>query len=311
MGALPCSRFCSNIREYAYSLGKRGFFLFGELAVPDDNIVDRYVGPNTSARDNQTVFFGIDSVLDFPLAEGKYNDPNHRPLRDVLKGNAGPETLFNRLEAQHRRALNRGELGRYLVTFVDNHDSFWQPGRIGAGPAPEGQIIGSIGFLLCSLGTPCIYYGTEQGFEGQGGDNDIREAMFDTATRGKNLLNTGSRIYKAIAQIAKVMRTTAPLRFGRMYYRQISDDGEHFGFPYGTTYTLAFSRLLYGSEVLVAYNVSDQSRSDCVVVDAGLHAQPGNMTFLYGESGKVPIQKAGNIRYVRLNLPPHQFVILR
>jgi hypothetical protein len=25
-------------------------------------------------------------------------------------------------------ALNRGEIGRYLVTFADNHDSFWQPG---------------------------------------------------------------------------------------------------------------------------------------------------------------------------------------
>jgi hypothetical protein len=23
-------------------------------------------------------------------------------------------------------ALNRGEIGRYLVTFADNHDSFWQ-----------------------------------------------------------------------------------------------------------------------------------------------------------------------------------------
>jgi alpha-amylase len=32
MGELACSRFCSNVREYAYSLGKRGFFLFGEVA---------------------------------------------------------------------------------------------------------------------------------------------------------------------------------------------------------------------------------------------------------------------------------------
>jgi len=122
MGPLACSRFCSNIREYAYSLGKRGFFLFGELAVPNDDILDRYIGPNTSMGADRTVFFGIDSVLDFPLAEGKYDDPNHRPLRDVLKGFAGPETLFTRLEAQRLRALNRGEIGRFLVTFVDNHD---------------------------------------------------------------------------------------------------------------------------------------------------------------------------------------------
>ena len=312
MGSLACSRFCSNIREYAYSLGKRGFFLFGELAVPDDNIVDRYIGPNTSKADDQTVFFGIDSVLDFPLAEGRYGDSDHRPLRDVLKGIAGPETLFNRLEAQRNRALNRGELGRYLVTFIDNHDSFWQPtGRFGAGPAPEGQIIGAVGFLLCALGTPCIYYGTEQGFEGQGGDNDIREAMFDKSRQGINLLNTDCRIYKSIGQIAEVMRTIQPLRFGRMYYRQISGDGINFGLPYGTTYTLAFSRILYGSEVLVAYNVSGQVRNDCIIVDASLHDQEGAMTYLYGGSGRVPVHEAGDARFVQLNLAPYQFVILQ
>src|SRR3954467_10083112 len=64
MGELACARFCSNVREYAYSLGKRRFFLFGELAKPDDAIYDRYIGPNTSRQDgNNTVFFGIDSLL--------------------------------------------------------------------------------------------------------------------------------------------------------------------------------------------------------------------------------------------------------
>jgi glycosidase len=312
MGDLACSRFCSNIREFAYSLGKRGFFLFGELAVPDDDIVDRYIGPNTSRSDDNTVFFGIDSVLDFPLAEGKYNDPNHRPLRDVLKGFVGPETLFNRLEAQRKRALNRGEIGRYLVTFVDNHDSFWQPARFGSGPAPDAQIAGAIGFLLCALGTPSIYYGTEQGFEGQGGDNNIREAMFDKAVPGRNLLNTDCRIYRSIAQIAQVMRNTAHLRFGRMYYRQISGDGVNFGSPYGTTYTLAFSRLLWGSEVLVAYNVSGQARNDCIIVDASFHAKDTTMSFLHGSAGSVPVQEApSGARFVQLSLAPHQFVILK
>lgn len=170
----------------------------------------------------------------------------------MLKGFCGPQTLFNRLGAQRERALNRGEMGRYLVTFVDNHDSFWQPGRFGADNAPEAQIIGAIGFLICVLGTPCLYYGTEQGFQGKVSDNAMREAMFDQARPGYNLLNTNCTIYRRIAEIAGIMQTTPHLRFGRMYYRQISGDGEHFGFPDGTTYTLAFSRLLWGSEVLVA-----------------------------------------------------------
>src|SRR5438477_13136473 len=130
-------------------------------------------------------------------------------------------------------------MGRYLVTFVDNHDSFWQPaGRFGNG-APDEQVIAAIGYLLCSLGTPCIYYGTEQGFDGHGGDNEIREAMFDVNTPGRNLLNKDCTIYKEIAKIADVMRNAASLRFGRMYFRQMSGDGINFGFPFCTTDTLA------------------------------------------------------------------------
>ena len=61
MGPVACSRFCSNIREYAYSLGKRGFFLFGEVAQADDDLYNRYIGQNTSSQDgNNTVFFGLD-----------------------------------------------------------------------------------------------------------------------------------------------------------------------------------------------------------------------------------------------------------
>ena len=159
-----------------------------------------------------------------------------------------------------------------------------------------------------------MYYGTEQGFEGHGGDNQMREAAFDSATPGVNLLNTECRIYQEIAKIAAAMRAQAPLRFGRMYFRQISADGVTFGFPYGYDYTLAFSRLLYGVEVVVAYNVSGDARSDAVIVDASYHSRPSDtMSYLYGGAGDVPVETAPdqNTRFVRLNLAPHQFVILR
>ena len=60
-------------------------------------------------------------------------------LRDVLKGTRDPQPLIPRLEAQRNRALNRGEIGRYLVAFVDNHDSFWQPGGRFANGAPTSR----------------------------------------------------------------------------------------------------------------------------------------------------------------------------
>jgi len=312
MGELACSRFCSNIREYAYALGKRSFFLFGEVASPSDDIYNRYIGQNTSRQDgDDTVFFGLDSVLDFRLAEGVFADPDNAPLREVIMGRAGPQTLFNRLEAQRQRALNRGEIGRYLVTFVDNHDGFWQPsGRFPNG-ATDDQVIGAIGYLLCALGTACIYYGTEQGFSGSGGDNQMREAMFDKAPGGKSLLNRGCRIYQEIAKIAEIVRQREPLRFGRMYYRQIADASLSFGLPFGSTYTLAFSRLLYGQEILIAYNISAAARSDRIIVDATLHPDFSQMTFLYGKSGQAQVQSApSGARFVQVDLAPHQFAIL-
>jgi alpha-amylase len=311
MGELACSRFCSAIREYAYALGKRGFFLFGELAVADDEIYNRYIGQNTSRLDgNKTVFFGINSLLDFRLAKGI--DQHNPPLSEVIKGNRSPQTLFDRLAAQEKRALNRGEIGRYLVTFIDNHDAFWQPEGRFAATASDEQVIGAIGFLLCALGTPCIYYGTEQGFAGRGDDIRMREAMFDQADGGHSLLNRNCLIYQEIATIAQVMRSTAPLRFGRMYYRQISENGAVFGFPYGTEYTLAFSRMLYGREVLAAYNVSGSELHNYVIVDAAYH-QPGDtMHFLYpsGREGVLVEQTPDGGLCVRIRLRAREFVIL-
>ncbi|HZE96579.1 MAG TPA: alpha-amylase family glycosyl hydrolase [Planctomycetota bacterium] len=310
MGELACSRFCSGVREYAYTLGKRNFFLFGEVATPSDEVIDRYIGQNTSIRvGDKTVYFGLNSVLDFRLAQGDLGTG----LRDVLKGAAGPATLFARLADQEKRALNRGELGRYLVTFVDNHDSFWQPGRFAKG-ADDNQVIAAIGYLLCSLGMACVYYGTEQGFEGSGGDEGMREALFDAATPGRNLLNPSCRIYQEIAKIAAVHASSEPLRFGRMYFREISGDGVSFGLPgQGLEYMLAFSRLLYGREVLVAYNTSASARQDFVIVDGGLHAGGSTMKRLYGSRtapATVTVQRnPGGPAFVRLPLAGHEFAI--
>ncbi|PYV44629.1 MAG: hypothetical protein DMG06_05695 [Acidobacteria bacterium] len=69
--------------------------MFGEVASPSDDLYNRYIGQNTSEQDgNNTVFFGLNSVLDFRLAEGIFGDENNAPLRDVLKGFKGPQTFL-------------------------------------------------------------------------------------------------------------------------------------------------------------------------------------------------------------------------
>src|SRR5258708_30863487 len=101
--------------------------MFGEVATPDDDVIDRYIGQNTSIQvGDKNVYFGLNSVLDFRLAQG---NSGNAPLRDVLKGFQGPDSLLRRLSAQEKRALNRGEFGRDLGTFVDNHHNFPPPAR--------------------------------------------------------------------------------------------------------------------------------------------------------------------------------------
>ncbi len=309
MGELAIARFCSEIREYAYRLGKRWFFLYGEL-VGGDDAINRYIGPNTPTQfGSKTVYFGLTSVLDFPL---------YWTLPGAIKGFVSPVDLINRYEAQRQRALSRGELGRYLVTFVDNHDQIGQDfKRRFAADTPDAQVIAGIGYLLCALGTPCIYYGTEQGLSGKGnGDEFIRESLFDLNDPTVNHLNQRCKIYEAIAQIAKLYQQIEALRFGRMYFREISGNGRDFGLPQGQPCTLAFSRILAGQEVLIAYNTSAvATRQDFVLIDGDLHKAGDSLKFLYGKTGTVSIQSHPNpdIRslFVQLELEPNQFVILQ
>ncbi|MCX5794175.1 MAG: alpha-amylase family glycosyl hydrolase [Elusimicrobia bacterium] len=309
MGETAIARFCQEMREYSYELGKRNFFLFGELVAGDDAI-NRYTGPNTAGKvDGKTIYYGLSSVLDFPL---------YWTLPGVIKGFVNPLALVNRYEALRERALNRGELGRYMVTFIDNHDQIGQmyKRRFAAGARDE-QVIAAVGYLICALGTPCIYYGTEQGFTGEGeSDHVIREAMFDLADPGRDLLNKDCRIYREIAKIAKVNQAHPGLRFGRMYFREVSGNGSDFDLPAAHPCTLAFSRVLADEEILVAYNTSTtERRRDCVVVDAGLHAAGSRMSYLYGGRGEVTVEShpdpANGSRFVKLELDPMQFVILR
>jgi hypothetical protein len=57
--------------------------------------------------------------------------------------------------------------------------------------------------------------------------------------------------------------------------------------------------------------VSGAARTDSVVVDATLHAAGSTMTYLYGGTGTVTVQKAASgACFVTLPLTGYQFVVL-
>jgi len=309
MGELAISRFCSYVREYAYSLGKKNFFLFGEL-VGADAMCSRYIGPKTLAIYNdQNIYYGLNSVLDFQL---------HFILEGVIKGKDSPEKLIERYTELQKNALDRGEYGEFLVTFIDNHDQIGDAfkHRFGHDAEPN-QIIAGIAFLLCALGTPCIYYGTEQGLDGCGkGDRYIRECMFNPNDKTTNLLNQHSSVYTAIAALSKFRSESNVLKFGRMFMRETSKDGSHFHLPECNKCILAFSRILYDQEVVFVFNSStSDAREEYVLVDCQLNRNHKWMTPVYGSKSNVEILHSPDptnpVCYIKLYLRPMQLVMLK
>ncbi|MEY8021365.1 alpha-amylase family glycosyl hydrolase [Muriicola sp. SD30] len=301
------SRFCSTIREYAYSLGKRNFFLFGEI-IGNDETGNPYIGPKMLPED-QNVYYGLDSVLDHPL---------HSVLAGVIKGVSSPERLLERYSSLQQNALSRGEYGDFLVTYIDDHDQVGTDfkHRFGYDATPE-QIVAGMGFLLCALGAPCIYYGTEQGLDGNGMDDRyIREGMFDPNDTKINVLNRNSWIYRTIADLAKLRQTEPILKFGRMYFRKTSKNAVGFHYPNCEECLLAFSRILHNGEILVVYNSSPKdAKEEHVLIDATINKAGRQMKCIYGGKTKIKVQKNADGQdsrlYIKLKLKPMEFLIFK
>jgi glycosidase len=229
-----------------------------------------------------------------------------------------PSDLRERYERFKTLYADHGEAGRYFVTFVDNHDQMSRPYRrfMHRNHFPR-QAVLAVGYMLTSQGVPCIYYGTEQGFDG-GGDNDsyVRECMFGGQwgafeSTGHHFFNPGHLIYQSIADIVAVRQREPALRYGRQYFREISGNGNDFGHPLDCKCTLAYSRILDSTEILVAMNLDTNPRRDFVTVDINLTPAGQIMVNLLAPERQRAVEQRGHRRAVRVPLDGHEMVILK
>jgi glycosidase len=116
--------------------------------------------------------------------------------------------------------------------------------------------------LFTLRGVPVVYYGDEQGFAGEGGDQAARQDMFASHVASYNserLLGSGGTtahdnfnvthpIYRAIARLAALRRAQAALRDGA---QQVRADA-------ATPGIFAVSRLdpHSGTELIIAFNTA-------------------------------------------------------
>ena len=95
--------FCGAIKEFAVNLGKRDFFLVGE--VPDDDFANRYL--NAVGRN-------LNATLD--ISGGRL------ALRDLSRGLSDPSPYFNGFDVGSAPLGSHRNLGDKLMSVLDDHD---------------------------------------------------------------------------------------------------------------------------------------------------------------------------------------------
>lgn len=274
--------FGNAMREFALSIGKTNFFTFAEV-YDNESTIANFVGRNTPGAEG----FGIDAALDFPL---------FFVLPSVAKGLGAVERVrdvFLARKAREEELLSsHGEAGRYFVSFLDNHD---QHERFHHPLTPESQVMLGLALLFTLQGIPCVYYGTEQGLTGTVDDagnpaldanESVREALWGGGGRTGSAFDEGHPLYAAVKSLAELRAAEAPLRYGRLYFREVSGNGRDFGLARGAGGVLAYSRVLNDREVLVVAN-TDASRpfSGFALVDLDLSRHARTMRIAWGNLG--------------------------
>jgi glycosidase len=304
--------FASVIHEFAQSIGKENFYLIGEITGGREFAFD------TLEQTGLNAALGIDDIPD--------------KLEYLIKGYRNPESYFNLF--RNSLLLDKGSHTWFrdkVVTVLDDHDQVRKGNNkarfCAFGSADINLIASVIGLQATSIGIPCIYYGTEQMFDGEGGnDRYIRECMFGGEfgafrSRECHFFNEESPSYKAISSILKIRNhpDQLVLRRGRQYLRQISKDGVFFYIPKvlgdKMESVVAWSRILSEDERLMAFNTGTNSEEVYSIVDHRINASVLNYRCIYSSdasqiNGVGAVCSTGDgARAVKIKVPGHGFTI--
>jgi len=266
---------------------------------------------------------GLDA--DLGLADVQYQ------IEAVVKGRSNPDNYFSLF--RNSELLGKGShtwLRNTVVVTIDDHDKVRDNGhkrRFCTDDDGPTLALAALALNATTLGIPCVYYGSEQRFDGSGGDDFadryIREAMFGGGfgafrSRGRHFFDETSAIYQELSRVLAVRKAEPALRRGRQFLRQISGDGQTFGLPTALSADrirslVAWSRILFERELLCAINTDPhQQQTAWVTIDSSLHSPGDQLSCLYHtqpspQPGR--LVEARNGLAVRLTVPAGGFVI--
>jgi len=302
--------FVSVIREFTQSIGKENFFLLGEITGGRQRAYETLELTGLSAA------LGIDDIPD--------------KLEYLVKGYRNPNDYFSLF--RNSELVNKSShiwFRNKVVTSFDDHDQVRKGNNKARFCADDGAskvILNVLALNALTLGIACIYYGSEQLFDGRGdSDRYLREAMFGGEfgafrSRGVHCFDEDNRVYQELAKILKIRRQHTVLRRGRQYLRPISaaDDGVRFGLPEMVggqiRSVVPWSRIFNGKEILLAINTDyDHPTTAWATLDNELH-QPGDiLTCIYStdavQIGRTVTVAARNGKAVLITVPAAGLVI--
>ncbi|MHA1568667.1 MAG: alpha-amylase family glycosyl hydrolase, partial [Alphaproteobacteria bacterium] len=245
--------FCPAMRRFADNHGKDNFFMFGEAFDGDD----AYIGSFTFNNEVDSVFYFSHK---FTVIDGVFKYGN---------GTKNIEDLFNARKSNYANTPNPGgpidaqgnglAAQQLLVNFIDNHDLSRFLYEYPNVPALHNVLF----YLLTVDGIPCIYYGTEQEFDG-GNDPFNRENLWSSRYR------TNGRTFKLIKHLIKLRKRYVPLRRGEMTIRWSTERTGNEA----DAGIFAFERTFQGETVLVVLNTHDDHASETSA--AWMEGQEGN-----------------------------------
>jgi glycosidase len=205
--------FTQKIRQRLAEKGKKNFFMFGEAFDGRDELVGAYTQndlPSASQLEREMECVGDGRQLTGDQLDSMFEFPQYfTAIRDVFQQGLSTdriETLWNDRGALY--GLTPTELGtgvapiETLVNFIDNHDV---PRFLFQGDQQALHL--ALVFIMTEQGIPCIYYGTEQGFDG-GNDPANREDMWLSG------FDQNHETYRWISRIAKIRAAYPALRRG-------------------------------------------------------------------------------------------------
>lgn len=285
--------FVREIHEFTKSIGKKNFYLIGEITG----------GFNFAYNTlNKT---GLDAAL------GINNIP-HR-LEGVAKGYIEPEEYFNIFtNSDLPEAEDYKWFKDNVVTMFDDHDMVSHAEdnkyRFSADKETSPLLLNCILLNMTTLGIPCLYYGTEQGFDGSGdSDQYIRECMFGGKfgafrSQNKHFFNEESKLYKGIKEIMSLRDENVTLKHGRQYLRPITYSSEQeFFIPKREdeeriTDIIAWSRVLSEEEYILAINNDIENKKEVYIkIDPYLNKENHEFICIYSSLKKQIGQKTETV----------------